>query len=93
MIGAGEQQQGTALAGEWIGFYTGHYDETIRIVANGGAYEAWKITGDDYVPAGELTWCVNVRTLSVPGRLEIIDADHIRFHWQEHTRVEYRRDD
>jgi hypothetical protein len=107
MSGAGEQN-GTNLAGEWIGHYTGHYDEIIRIVTVSGGYEAWKVTGDDYVPAGELTWCVDVHTLQghgqvaeqsfrnprfVPGHLEILDQDHIRFYWANHAEVEYRRDD
>jgi len=50
------------LAGEWIGFYPGHYDECVRITQDGEEVEARKITGDDYVPAGAITWRSNLRT-------------------------------
>src|ERR1051326_4746234 len=50
------------LEGEWVGHYAGHFDEFIRIVQNGSAVEAWKITGDDYVPAGALTWRADLET-------------------------------
>jgi hypothetical protein len=107
MSGAGEQR-GAGLSGEWIGYYTGHYDEIIRIITVGGNYEAWKVTGDDYVPAGELTWRVNADSLRgtgqiaergfrnpkfVPGHLEILGAEQIRFHWEGYAEVEYRHDD
>jgi len=107
-MGGAERPDGVDLVGEWVGHYTGHYDETIRIVAVGGTYEAWKVTGDDFVPAGELTWRVNQNTLQgagqvaeqgfrnprlVPGYLEVLDSDHIRFHWKNHAQVEFRRDD
>ncbi len=96
------------LSGEWIGHYPGHFDEVIRIVQNGDYVEAIKITGDDYVPAGEITWRATLRNLKgegqiaardfqnphfVPGRLELVNDERIIFHWENCGEVEYRRDD
>ncbi len=96
------------LAGEWIGHYPGHFDEVIRIDQNGDQIEAVKITGDDYVPAGAVTWRANLRTLRgegqiaekeyrhprfVPGRLKVLNEDRILFRWENCGEVEYRRDD
>ena len=39
--------QGVDLNGEWLGFYTGHYDEVVRIIQDGDYVEAVKITGED----------------------------------------------
>ncbi len=70
--------------------------------------EAMKVTGDDYVPAGEITWWANLRTRRgqgrvaehefrnprfVPGRIVIVDEHHVVFHWAGIGSVEYRRDD
>ena len=95
------------LTGEWVGYYAGHYDEVIRIVQNGDEAEAVKVTGDDYVPADEITWRANVRTgvgqgqvaekefrnaRFIPGRLRVISPDKILFSWINCGEVEYRRD-
>src|SRR5262245_6517962 len=85
------------LSGEWLGFYTGHYDEVVRITQRGEYVEAIKITGDDYVPADEITWRASLRTGKgegqiaerefrnprfVPGRLRIVGPDNIVFVWE-----------
>ena len=96
------------LAGEWIGFYPGHYDECIRITQEGNEVEALKITGDDYVPAGVISWRANLRTgcgtgqiaehgfrnpRFIPGNLRIVNLDRIVFSWEKYGEVEFRRDD
>jgi Cyclin D1 binding domain len=96
------------LTGEWIGHYPGHFDEVIRILQDGEQIEAVKITGDDYVPAGAVTWRASLRTLRgqgqvaereflnprfVPGRLKIVNSERIIFQWQNCGEVEFRRDD
>jgi len=74
------------LAGEWIGHYRGHFDQVIKITQLGEEIVAVKITGDEHVPGGSVTFRANVRTGAgegqvaekeyrnacfVPGRLEI----------------------
>ena len=96
------------LAGEWIGHYPGHFDEVIRIVQDEETVQAIKITGDEYVPAGAVTWRASLRTMEgegqiaekefvnarfVPGKLEILNPERIVFHWQNCGEVEYRRDE
>ena len=96
------------LTGEWIGRYPGHFDEIVRVTLRDNVLEAVKITGDEHVPAGEVTWRADVVTLTgqgqvaerefhrprfVPGRLEIVSAELIIFHWEKVGSVEFRRDD
>jgi hypothetical protein len=100
--------QSMRLSGEWIGHYPGHFDEVIRIDQWDEELEAVKITGDNYVPAGAVTWRANLRTRKgegqiaeqefqnprfVPGRLIIVNQDRIIFRWEKCGEVEYRRDE
>ena len=96
------------LTGEWIGHYTGHFDEVIAITQTGDEVVARKVTGDDYVPSGEITWRANLANglgegqiagrefrdpRFVPGRLAILSPERIVFRWLGLGTVEYRRDD
>jgi hypothetical protein len=96
------------LSGEWLGFYTGHFDEVVRITQRGDWIEAIKITGDDFVPAEEITFRANVTTgrgegqiaerefrnaRFVPGTLKIVNEDKIVFRWEQCGEVEFRRDE
>lgn len=96
------------LAGEWIGKYPGHFEEVIRIEQQGSRVEAIKVTGDENVPAGEITWRADVATGAgegqiaekefrnprfIPGRLVVMTRDQIAFVWEQLGSVEYRRDD
>jgi hypothetical protein len=98
----------TDLSGEWLGYYTGHFDEVVRIEQAGDYVEAVKITGDEYVPAEEITWRANVRSgrgegqiaerefrnpRFVPGHLKIESSDRIVFTWEGCGEVEFRRDE
>ncbi len=96
------------LAGEWIGHYRGHFDQVIKITQLGEEIVAVKITGDDHVPGGAVTFRANVRTGAgegqvaekeyrnacfVPGKLEVASSDRITFTWENCGRVEFRKDD
>ena len=96
------------LSGEWLGFYTGHFDEVVRIVQSGEYVEAIKVTGDEYVPAEEVTFRANLRTgrgegqiaereyrnpLFAPGTLTLVDEDRFVFRWENCGEVEFRRDE
>ena len=96
------------LSGEWIGHYRGHFDQVIKIAQAGEEIVAMKITGDEHVPGGAITFRANVKTgigegqvaekefrnaCFVPGKLEIVNAERIVFTWENCGRVEFRKDD
>jgi hypothetical protein len=96
------------LNGDWIGFYPGHFDEVIRIDQTGESLEAVKITGDENVPAGEVTWRANIQSgvgegqiaeygfrnpRFVEGSLYVLNQNRLIFHWHNLGAVEFRRDD
>ena len=100
--------QGINLSGEWIGHYRGHYDQVVKITQLGEEVVAVKITGDDHVPGGAVTFRANVKSgvgegqvaekeyrnaCFVPGKLEIINAERIVFTWENCGKVEFRKDD
>ena len=83
-------------------------DEVIRLAQDGDHVEAVKITGDDFVPAGEFIWQADLRTGEaqgqiaerefrnarlVPGKLVVLSPERIVFCWIGYGQVEYRRDD
>ena len=105
---AGSSDSVMSLDGEWIGHYRGHFDQVVKIVQRGDDIEAVKVTGDDHVPAGEVTFRANLKTLVgegqvaekefrnpcfVPGKLIILGADRISFSWENCGTVEFRKDD
>jgi len=96
------------LAGEWIGRYRGHFEQVVRIAQRGEEIEVVKITGDDHVPGGEVTFRANLRTGTgegqvaekefrnpsfVPGRLAILSPERLCFTWEGCGSVEFRKDD
>jgi Cyclin D1 binding domain len=105
---AQSQPQTFNLGGEWIGHYRGHYDQVIKITQLGEEIVAVKITGDEHVPGGAVTFRANVRTgvgegqvaekefrnpCFVPGKLEVVNAERIVFTWENCGKVEFRKDD
>jgi hypothetical protein len=96
------------LTGEWIGHYRGHFEQVVRIAQSGEEIEVVKITGDDHVPGGEVTFRANLRTGTgegqvaekefrnpsfVPGRLAILTPERLCFTWEGCGSVEFRKDD
>ncbi len=104
----GSKSRTIDLSGEWLGHYTGHFDEVVRLVQRGDYVEAIKITGDDFVPADEITWRANLKSgrgegqiaerefrnaRFVPGRIKVESPDKVVFTWEGCGEVEFRRDE
>ncbi len=96
------------LSGEWIGHYCGHFDQVIKVEHNGSSLRAVKVTGDDFIPAGEPTWEGDLSKKEffghiaekeyrnprrVPGRLIVHSPERITFQWMGCGEVEFRKDD
>lgn len=94
------------LSGVWRGYYPCCGDEEILIAQSGERAVATKTIGDKYVPAGQISWRANVETgegegqlaqlgytnpYFVPGTLEVVDKNTIRFTWSTEGTVEYYR--
>jgi len=95
------------LRGKWQGDYGDCCGlEVIMITQEAENAVATKVTGDEYVPAGQITWRASVKTGAgegqvagigfdeprfVLGELKIIDESTIRFLWYEIGAIEYRR--
>src|SRR5215216_5235551 len=67
------------LNGEWIGHYPGHFDEVIRIMHERDHVLAVKLTGDEHVPAGNVTWWANVQTGDGEGQIAEQEYRNPRF--------------
>ncbi|TNF34996.1 MAG: DUF3506 domain-containing protein [Gammaproteobacteria bacterium] len=96
------------LRGQWIGEYPCCGVETIEVSQRGHRVQATKVTGDDYVPAGEVTWRASVESGEgegqiadkgfanarfIAGTLTVLDHDTIQFEWGQSLTVIYSRVD
>jgi len=97
------------LEGEWVGHYRGHTEQTIRFMVIDGWLVATKITGDEHVPGGNITFKANLNdnghgfgqvaekefrnSTWVPGRLIVEDKEHVSFTWENCGVVHFRKDD
>ena len=96
------------LTGEWIGHYRGHTDQVIKFEISGTLLVATKITGDEHVEGGRVTFEADLNANGfgrgqvaekefrnacwVPGRLVVIDKDHVEFTWESCGTVSFRKD-
>jgi hypothetical protein len=93
--------------GEWIGHYPGHFDEVVRITREGDEIKATKITGDDFVPAGEVPWRVDllakkawgriaeigyINPRDIPSSVVFLSEDRLVVRWENCGEVEFRYD-
>ncbi len=96
------------LAGNWSGYYSCYRCglEKITITQTGSDVVATKVTGDNYIPAGQITWKANVSDKSgegqiagwnfsnprfVPGTLTIINDNQVRFTWNGYGTITFNR--
>lgn len=81
--------------GTWIGLYRG-LEDLVQTIQHNATLVAIKTNGSDWVPAGTMTWIVNLRTMecrgvvgniktgdltTVPAKLTVIDRDRIKVEW------------
>lgn len=97
------------LNGEWIGRYRGTFDQVVSFhVSPDNVLVATKITGDEHVPGGEVTFMADLNTMSgtgqvaekefrnncwIPGKLFIDSQERVRFTYNDLGTVEFRKDD
>lgn len=94
------------LRGQWVGEYPCCGVETIEITQKGHRVQAIKVTGDDFVPTGEVTWRASVENGEgegqiaeagftnprfVTGYLTVLDNNTIQFAWGDMLTVIYSR--
>lgn len=97
------------LCGEWIGHYRGHPEQVIKFEMSGSWLIATKITGDDHVEGGMVTFKADLanngiglgqvaekefkNSCWVAGQLVVIDKQHAQFTWNGYGTATFRKDD
>jgi len=97
------------LEGEWVGSYRGHFEQVIKFhIQPDGWLIATKITGDEHVPGGEITFKADLNRNGmgvgqvaekefrnntwVIGQLIVEDKEHVIFTWAGCGSVRFRKD-
>lgn len=71
------------FSGNWIGDYSAHGLESLKLFQNGFTLFAIKVTGDINVPATKMTWKVNLNSTLTHGRgvIHIADTGFMNPRW------------
>jgi hypothetical protein len=97
------------LSGEWIGHYRASFDQVVKFtICSDNILTATKITGDEHVPGGEITFIVDLETMIgkgrvsekefrnpcwIPVQLFIESEERVSAVFQDMGRVDFRKDD